>query len=429
MRPVKVISTQRNSWDTTVKHYYRNNLENTLPKYIKDLVPSSNASRWKNEDQDKYVGCQVSEYINQEIELIKRINQSSNIKRINQGYFKLCDALHEVISKVKGIKKVIKQQKEIIVDTIEQVKDIIPINKALKVFNISRSTFENYKSILIHQCESSYFKWCTRRYSNQLLPMEVNAIKMYMTNINYKFWSKSSVYIKGLRDENINCGISTFYKYCRLLGFKNRSRRNKSDDYNPVKTTRPNQIWCCDVTIFKTMDNVKHYIHFLIDHYSKMIFGYKIEKYSSGVAIKSLLQDACLKYHPDKIEFLTDGGSENVNTTVSSFIDSSNIFIKHLIAQKDVIFSNSMIESINKVIKHQFLYPKEIFDGNHLYKIMDEIVPIYNNIRPQMSLGGNTPRETQNGLTIDISRYKNKIKEQKQLRLVQNKRSNCSVCY
>ena len=421
--------TSRQSWDTNVKHYYRNNLESMLPVYIQKSVPSSNISRWKKEEANKYNGCEVAALINQEIELIKRLNQSSKIKKINQCYFELVDAFHQVISKVKGVKSQVNEHKEMIVNTIEKVKDIIPINNSLKVFNISRSTFENYKSIVIHKCESSYFKWCTRRFPNQLLPVEVKVIKKYMVDHNYKYWSKSSVYLMAIRNGNLNCGISTFYKYCRLLGFKNRPRRKKSDDYQPVKTSKPNELWCADVTIFKTANNTKHYIHFLIDHYSKKILGCKIEKSSSALAIKSLIQNACLDYQPEKLRFLTDGGSENVNSTVSEFINSSNVPIKHIIAQKDVVFSNSMIEAINKIIKHQFLYPKKIENRNQLDNVMANVVSKYNTIRPQMSLKGNTPQETFSGLSFDFSRYTLNFKEQKTLRIQLNKKNNCKVCF
>ena len=421
---------KRKSWDTAIKHIARNGLLNDILSANQiATIPRSNISRWKKETDDKYSFCEINDIIKQEIELIKRLNQSYKIKKINESYFKLADTFHEVISKLKGVKSLVKEQKAVIVDTIEQVKDILPINKALKVFNISRSTFENYKSILIYKCDSSYFNWCTKRFPNQLLPTEVQIIKTYMNDDNYKHWSKSSVYLKALRDENLQCCVSTFYKYCRLLGFKNKSRRKKSDNYNPVKTSRPNQLWCADVTIFRTADNVKHYIHFLIDHYSKMILGYRIEKSSSALAIKALIQNACLEYQPEKLQFLTDGGSENVNHIVSNFINSPDIPIKHIVAQKDVIFSNSMIEAINKIIKHQFLHPKEIANANLLTNIMVDTVTIYNTIRPQMSLGGNTPEETQNGLSIDFSRYTHYFKKQKQLRLVQNKKNACKVCF
>lgn len=419
----------RKSWDTSIKHITRNGLlHDVLSLDQIAAIPRSNISRWKNETDDKYHFCEINDVVKQEIELIKRLNQSSKIKRINQSYFKLADTFHEVIAKVKGVKSLIKKQKELIVNVIEQVKEIIPITKALKVFNISRSTFENYKSILIHTCEPSYFKWCTRRFPHQLLATEVATIKTYMNDLMYSQWSKSSVYLKALKDGNLNCGISTFYKYCNLLGFRNKPRRKKSDQYRPLRTSYPNQVWCADVTIFKTADNVKHHIHLLIDHYSKMILGYRIEKSSSALAIKSLIQNACLNHKPSTLQFLTDGGSENVNTTVTTFINSSEIPIKHLIAQRDVVFSNSMIEAINKIIKHQFLHHIEIVDRNQLIKIIAKTIPIYNIVRPQMSLGGNTPEETFNGLSIDISRYTHNFKEQKDLRIQLNKKNNCNLC-
>lgn len=39
-------------------------------------------------------------------------------------------------------------------------------------------------------------------------------------------------------------------------------------------TYKPNEIWCADVTILKTTDSRKQYVHFLMDHYPKMILGY-----------------------------------------------------------------------------------------------------------------------------------------------------------
>ncbi len=100
-----------------------------------------------------------------------------------------------------------KGKSSLVVNTIDEVKAYVPINKALKVFNISRSTFENYKSIVIHKCNTSYFKWCVKRFSNQLLSTEVEIIKQYMINEDYKSWFKSSIYLKALRDQSLKCSI------------------------------------------------------------------------------------------------------------------------------------------------------------------------------------------------------------------------------
>lgn len=305
----------------------------------------------------------------------------------------------------------------------------MPINKALKIFNISRSTFENYKSLIIHKCKATYFNWCTKRFPNQLLPKEVKAIKTYMGDDKYKHLSKSSIYLIALRDEKLQCCVSTFYKYCRLLGFENNPRRKKYDSYAPVRTSRPNKLWRVDVTIFKTMDNIKHYIHILIDHCSKMILGYRIDKSASALGIRSLIQNAYQKYQPDKLQFLTDDGSENLNSIVSDFINAPDIPINHIIAQKDVVFSNSMIEAINKIIKHQSIHPNEIENGNQLLNVMTGIMSTYNTTRPQMNLGGNSPQETFDGLSIDISRYTYNFKEQKANRIQQNRKNACKVCF
>ncbi|WP_299249463.1 hypothetical protein [uncultured Aquimarina sp.] len=151
--------SSRRSWDTSIKHLVRNGIfQDVLNPEQTAEIPHSNISRWKNEKDDKYAFYEINTIVRQEIELIKRMNQSSKIKKINQGYFKLCDTFHEVISKIKEVNPLIKNHKELVVNTIDQVKDYIPINKALKVFNISRSTFENYKSIVIHRCNTSYFR-------------------------------------------------------------------------------------------------------------------------------------------------------------------------------------------------------------------------------------------------------------------------------
>ena len=214
-----------------------------------------------------------------------------------------------------------------------------------------------------------------------------------------------------------------------MLGFKNILHKKKSDDYAPIKTKLPNELWCADVTIFRTASGVKHYIHFLMDHYSKFILGYKIEKHSSGVAITNLLKETTLKYKPLAIQFLTDGGSENVNSNVSGYLNSLPIKTNHLIAQKEVVFSNSMIEALNKTIKHEFLHPKQVNTYSEVAKALKEVIPIYNTTRPQMSLAGNTPFETYHGKTIDLNQYKSHFLEHKTYRITQNTTNSCNVCH
>lgn len=102
----------RNSWDTSIKHLTRSGaIEYVLTAEKIDTIPRSNISRWKNEADDKYSFCELNDIVLQEIELIKRIHQSYKIKKINQSYFNLADTFHKVISKIKGLKSPLREQK------------------------------------------------------------------------------------------------------------------------------------------------------------------------------------------------------------------------------------------------------------------------------------------------------------------------------
>lgn len=232
-----------------------------------------------------------------------------------------------------------------------------------------------------------------------------------------------------VRDGKLACSLSTFYNYARLLGFENRKNKRKSDNYNALKTSKPNQIWCADVTIFKTHDGTRHHIHILMDHFSKKILGYRIENSSNGVAIRNLLQEAFEKYKPHKTMFLTDGGSENKNSVVTALLESLDNSLFHKIAQKDVVFSNSAIEALNKILKHQFLYPRGINYKSALDVAMEESVSIYNAVRPQLGLKGNTPNETFDGIPMNYHKFTIGFKEKKLYRIAQNQKSSCQVCH
>jgi hypothetical protein len=56
----------------------------------------------------------------------------------------------------------------------------------------------------------------------------------------------------------------------------------------------------------------------------------------------------------DKKSYLADGGVENVNRSVDELIDSG--LLRRLLAMTEISFSNSLIESWWRALKHQWLY-------------------------------------------------------------------------
>lgn len=415
----------RISWDTNVKVYIRNGLHKNLSKEILKTIPSSNISRWKGEAENKYKNLDIQKLINNDIELYHELNQHPSSKKIAISYLKLVKSAHFIFDQLKDFKKIVKNNKEIIVNTIENIREYLPVKESIKLFRISRATYQNYKIQVLNKCDTSYLFWCIKKYPQQLLNKEIILIKKYFENDLYKHWSKASLYFLGLKNNDFSFGLSTFYKYSKLLGYKNWRHLQIKPKYKPLVSTKPNQIWCADVTILKTTDGVKHYIHFLIDHYSKIILGYEVANSPQPKIIKDLLQNAYENQNNiDTIDFVTDCGVENVNKTVKKYISSKGNKIVHKLAQRTIPESNSVIEAVNKVMKHQFLLPRNLQNGYELEIALKQDVHTYCYIRPQQSLRGNTPIEAHQGKPVLIPNFTT----QKALRITQNQLNRCKKC-
>lgn len=425
---MNVIHT-RISWDTNMKIYVRNGLHKSLPKEMLKTLHRSNIHRWKNEPENKYENCGIQNHIKQDIDFLIKQNKYPSSKKLSNAYIQLLEGAYHIYDQIKSFRKIVSKNKETVVNCIESIKEYIPTKEAIKLFKISRATYQNYKTVVLNKCVASYFEWCVKRYPQQLLNQEIAEIKNYFKNPDYQFWSKSSLYYLGLRNKDFGFCMATFYKYAKLLGFKNGRHLQNKIKYNPLKSSKPNDIWCADVTILKTADNVKHYIHFLIDHYSKMILGYEVDSKANPKIIKSLLENAFEKYsNKEAIDFVTDGGIENINNTVQNYVLSTEQKIIHKIAQNDIPQSNSVIEAINKIMKHQYLLPQNLQNSSQLKTILPEVIYSYCYLRPQHSLRGNTPFETHIGKPIAISQYNTHFNVQKTLRKTQNKLNRCKKC-
>jgi hypothetical protein len=65
--------------------------------------------------------------------------------------------------------------------------------------------------------------------------------------------------------------------------------------------------------------------------------------------------------------------------------------MEKIIAGKDIHFSNSIVEACNKLLKYRYLFINEIPDFESLLEHLEKFIPIYNYIRPHVSLKGLTP--------------------------------------
>jgi putative transposase len=178
------------------------------------------------------------------------------------------------------------------------------------------------------------------------------------------------------------------------IGKRSELAHRRKHHHTGIRANALLQIIHADVTVFQTADNKKNYIHLIQDNFSRFIPQWAVRTSCTAQTTFENLNSVYEKYlHPAGIEdcfFISDDGSENYGP-VKGFIESSKYpSIQHLIAQRDIEFSNSMIEAANKQLKYRFLYHHHIADDDALVKYVEQSVNDYNN-RPHHVLHGLTP--------------------------------------
>lgn len=109
----------------------------------------------------------------------------------------------------------------------------------------------------------------------------------------------------------------------------------------------------------------------------------------------------------------TDGGPENVAVPSLPLVKQ--------VAGVDIHFSNSLVESVNRVVKYQSLYLRDIANHEPLVRHLEHWIPVYNNERPHSAVAALTPREAHEGYSIDRAAITERIKAARSDRITANR--------
>jgi putative transposase len=166
------------------------------------------------------------------------------------------------------------------------------------------------------------------------------------------------------------------------------------------------------------------------DNYSRAILSYRIADTRQAHFTFENLTDVLLNYLiPSGIAattLLTDDGSENAGPVKELISGSLHPSFHHLIAQRDIEFSNSMIEAANKHLKYHFLYHQHVPDAHALANYVPQAIQDFNN-RPHHVLNGLTALEVLHGQSFDQQAARQQMIRSTKTRINQNKASKC--CY
>lgn len=123
---------------------------------------------------------------------------------------------------------------------------------------------------------------------------------------------------------------------------------------------------------------------------------------------------------------LVDGGVENYNAAVDKVVESG--LLKRVLAQTEIRFSNSLIESWWRVLKHQWLYLNTLDSVSTVQKLVAFYVEQHHTHLPHSAFR-QTPDEMYFGNGSDIPGQLEKLRiAARKSRMKTNQAQTCQIC-
>lgn len=158
--------------------------------------------------------------------------------------------------------------------------------------------------------------------------------------------------------------------------FSSRLKNILKREFNP---TKPNAVWCTDITYIWTYEEGFVYLTSIMDLYSRKIISWKL---SRGMEVEEVLE--CLKQAKerrkleDPVVIHSDRGSQYVSRYYMQLSEG----MQRSYSAKGTPWDNACIESFHSLIKREWLNRYKIINYDMAYRLVFEYVEtFYNTVR------------------------------------------------
>jgi transposase InsO family protein len=273
---------------------------------------------------------------------------------------------------------------------IDRSHAVVPLRVALRLIGLSQSRYHAWKRE--PPCGLGNVALCPRSAPQQLTPTECATIKEMATPEEYRYVPTGTLALLAQRLGKVFASPTTWYRLVRRFQWRRpRTRVHPSGPKVGIRASQPNEIWHVDTTLIRLLDGSRAYLNALIDNFSRRILAWKVSARFEPMATAELLVRAASGLADQRPTLLTDGGVENCNSAVDRLIASG--LLKRVLAQTEIAFSNSLIESWWRVLKHQWLYLNSLATIATLEKLVGFYVDEHNMRLPHSAFRGQTPDE------------------------------------
>ena len=406
-----------------------------LPSNFLCNISPSTAHYWKSQNPDSFLGGEYSNLVGADVKDLQLIldRRYRHTKRVFMAMIRLQTTIIQIVGE-KHFRSSIRSCRDTFVKVMSQVGETLGGSELVcRVLGVPFGSFKTWKRYQAYWCPTSALSLCFKRIPQQLSYGELSVLRKYLTDKRYLHWSAAAVWGYCYKTGKTAMARATWYQYARLLGLTQARRASRTRKKKPsLRALRPNHTWHMDVSYFKTVDNVQFYVYTVLDNFSRKILAWDVTRELSGrVRVRSLKGAIASEfgvtigssgYHPN-LELIVDGGSENNNSTIDSFIKSSHVAIDKKVALKDIIFSNSVVEGNFRIMKQSYFRKRTIL-AETMVAEMEYFVNDYNNHRPHYQHEFYTPAEIHADPTLKNVRpiTKAALKD----RIAANKKRSCS---
>ncbi len=273
---------------------------------------------------------------------------------------------------------------------IERAVSVLPLRTVLRVLRLSPSRYHAWKRE--NECRLDDMPSCPRSSPQQLTRAEVETIREMVTSEKYRHVPTGTLALLAQRLGKVFASPTTWYKLVRFHKWRRpRLRVHPAKPKVGIRSSAPNEIWHVDTTLIRLLDGTRAYLHAVIDNFSRRILSWKVSTSFDPSTTADLLLSAASGVVGEKPTLLVDGGVENFNSAVDELVDSG--LLRRLLAQTDISFSNSLIESWWRALKHQWLYLNTLDTVSRLKTLVAFYVQEHNTRLPHSAFRGQTPDE------------------------------------
>jgi transposase InsO family protein len=244
-----------------------------------------------------------------------------------------------------------------------------------------------------------------RRSASWLDPGEIETIR---EKVREGFAAGASVYqsyYRALDARDPVASQSSWYRvaaaYLASLRPVRPRRKRRAAAMPQWDATAPMQVWCWDITKLKTAYRNQWFeLYVVIDAFSRMIVGWRVERRESAELAQEMFQAALARHGGSPRVVHSDGGSSMTSLTLTSLFKELGIETSK--NRPRVSNDNPHAESLFKTAKYSPGTPAWFTDLEHARAWAAAFVEHYNHHHAHSALEGHTPANVHDGTWLQV---------------------------